>query len=126
MNFLENVYLYNIDDLQAIADDYLKQRKEEIVRCEQIIAEKVKPLLETTIFNHRWTRMNAGHLPSFLFICGNLCKSVAKDMPAEKPIIIATRGSALALAQANFIAGQCRESFPAPALRVENHQNDRR
>jgi len=46
VNFLENVYLYNIDDLQSIADDYLKQRKEEIVRCEQIIAEKVKLLLE--------------------------------------------------------------------------------
>jgi glutamyl-tRNA reductase len=45
VNFLENVYLYNIDDLQSIADDYLKQRTEEIVRCEQIIAEKVKPLL---------------------------------------------------------------------------------
>ena len=48
VNFLENVYLYNIDDLQAIADDYLKQRKDEIARCEQIIAEKVKPLLDVT------------------------------------------------------------------------------
>lgn len=45
VNFLENVYLYNIDDLQAIADDYLKQRKDEIAWCEQIIAEKAKPLL---------------------------------------------------------------------------------
>lgn len=43
--FLENVYLYNVDDLQSIADDYLKQRKEEISRCEAIIAEKIKPLL---------------------------------------------------------------------------------
>lgn len=30
----------------------------------------------------------------------------------DSPIIIATRGSALALAQANFIAGQCRALFP--------------
>jgi glutamyl-tRNA reductase len=46
VNFLENVYLYNVDDLQGIADDYLKLRREEIARCEVIIAEKVKPLLE--------------------------------------------------------------------------------
>jgi glutamyl-tRNA reductase len=40
------VYLYNIDDLQAIADDYLKQRKEEIRVCEGIIDEKVKAMVE--------------------------------------------------------------------------------
>ncbi len=45
VNFLENVFLYNIDDLQAIADDYLKQRKEEVARCEQIIREKAEALL---------------------------------------------------------------------------------
>jgi len=50
VNFLENVYLYNVDDLQAIAADYLRQRKEEIVRCEVIIAEKVKPLLQPKKF----------------------------------------------------------------------------
>ncbi|MGA2245897.1 MAG: glutamyl-tRNA reductase [Verrucomicrobiota bacterium] len=47
VNALENVYLYNVDDLQGIADDYLKLRQEEVARCEQIIAEKVAALLES-------------------------------------------------------------------------------
>jgi hydroxymethylbilane synthase len=38
-------------------------------------------------------------------------------MASERPIIICTRGSALALAQANMIAAQCRETFPK--LRLE-------
>ncbi|MGI8966117.1 MAG: hydroxymethylbilane synthase, partial [Limisphaerales bacterium] len=33
-------------------------------------------------------------------------------MASEHPIIIATRGSALALAQANFILGLCKKEFP--------------
>jgi hydroxymethylbilane synthase len=34
-------------------------------------------------------------------------------MSSAEPVIIATRGSALALAQANLIASQCRAAFPA-------------
>ncbi|MBK9140361.1 MAG: glutamyl-tRNA reductase [Verrucomicrobia bacterium] len=45
VNLLDDVYLYNIDDLQAIADDGLRQRQEEIARCEAIIREKVAALL---------------------------------------------------------------------------------
>jgi glutamyl-tRNA reductase len=47
VNLMPNVYLYNVDDLQGIAQDYLKQRQEEIARCEKIIVEKAKPLLES-------------------------------------------------------------------------------
>jgi glutamyl-tRNA reductase len=44
VNFMENIFLYNIDDLQAIADDYLKQRHVEVARCEAIIREKAAGL----------------------------------------------------------------------------------
>ena len=37
----------------------------------------------------------------------------------ERPIIICTRGSALALAQANFIAAACRAAFPALSFELK-------
>ena len=37
---------------------------------------------------------------------------------SERPIIIGTRGSALALAQANMILGQCRAAFPVLAFEL--------
>jgi len=51
VNTLDNVYLYNVDDLQGIADDYLKLRQEEVARCEKIIAEKVAALLEANRYS---------------------------------------------------------------------------
>ena len=45
-NQLENVYVYNIDDLQTIAGQYLKQRKAELEHCEKLIAEKRDELLD--------------------------------------------------------------------------------
>lgn len=46
VNQLDNVYLYNIDDMQSIAEDYLRQRKTEIAVCEKIIQEKAHLLIE--------------------------------------------------------------------------------
>jgi glutamyl-tRNA reductase len=46
VNFLESVYLYNIDDLQAIAESYLNQRRQEISKCEAFIREKAQALLQ--------------------------------------------------------------------------------
>ncbi len=48
INLMQDVYLYNIDDLQNIANDYLQQRKEEVARCEAIIRQKVSALLAVT------------------------------------------------------------------------------
>jgi glutamyl-tRNA reductase len=45
VNYLENVFLYNVDDLQSIASGYLKQRQEEIAHCEMIIREKAASLI---------------------------------------------------------------------------------
>jgi glutamyl-tRNA reductase len=61
VNFMENVFLYNIDDLQSIADDYLKQRRQEVARCEQIIREKAAALLAGGMPGPR----NGGVRPAF-------------------------------------------------------------
>lgn len=47
VNFLDNVYLYNVDDLQSSADDSMAERREEISRCEEFIREKAKKALTT-------------------------------------------------------------------------------
>ncbi len=47
VNFVESVYLFNIDDLKLIADGYLKQRQEEVIVCQGIIREKVRALIGT-------------------------------------------------------------------------------
>jgi glutamyl-tRNA reductase len=45
IQLLENVYLYNMDDLQEIAGDYLRQRQDEIARCQAVIRDKARALL---------------------------------------------------------------------------------
>jgi glutamyl-tRNA reductase len=46
VNRMNDVYLYNVDDLQTIANDHLEQRKSELDRCEAIIRDKAAGLLE--------------------------------------------------------------------------------
>jgi glutamyl-tRNA reductase len=46
---MDDVYLYDVDDLQHIADDYLEQRKGELERCEGILRAKAADLLDARI-----------------------------------------------------------------------------
>lgn len=61
VNYLDNVYLYNVDDLQAIASDYLQQRKDELAKCEAIIRDKAQGLIGT----RRPERMTSESRPAF-------------------------------------------------------------
>ena len=45
VRFLDGVYLANVDDLQGIADEHLRNRRDEVVRCEAIIREKARGLV---------------------------------------------------------------------------------
>ena len=42
---LENVYLYNVDHLEAIMRENVKNREQELARCQSIISERVQALL---------------------------------------------------------------------------------
>lgn len=54
-----------------------------------------------------------GGRPRFVFFSSvRICVHLWGIFMAEKPIVICTRGSALALAQANLIAAQCQAAFP--------------
>ena len=46
VNDLDNVYLYNIDDLQQIADANMRARQEDLTRCETLVAANVEKFRE--------------------------------------------------------------------------------
>lgn len=41
---LEDVFLYNVDHLQTVADEYTRLRRDEVARCEEIIRIRVESL----------------------------------------------------------------------------------
>ena len=59
---LDNVYLYNIDDLEAIVRDGVRAREQELVLCYQIIGERAVALLEK--LNSENERLNQADLGS--------------------------------------------------------------
>ena len=56
VGFSNDVYLYNVDDLQAIADDHIQQRQQEISRCQSIIDTRVDEIIQ--VLSPRSARTN--------------------------------------------------------------------
>ena len=52
VNNLSSVYLYNIDDLQTVSDDNLKERQNAALEAEKIIEEELVKLNEKNIIDH--------------------------------------------------------------------------
>jgi glutamyl-tRNA reductase len=46
VNDLDNVYLYNVDDLQGIADDNMRARQEDLAKCDALVAANVAKFRE--------------------------------------------------------------------------------
>ena len=42
---LDNVYLYNVDHLEAIVRENVRQREQELARCRAIISERTAALM---------------------------------------------------------------------------------
>ncbi|MBT5705700.1 glutamyl-tRNA reductase [bacterium] len=58
VGFLDNVYLYNVDDLQAIANDHIQQRQQEITRCQSIIDTRVQEIIKVLSPNSAGNNQN--------------------------------------------------------------------
>lgn len=92
VNKIDNVYLYNIDDLQKIIEQNISLRKDELDTCNRIIA---------------------GSLESFM---GWWAKE--KNM-MFKTLIIGSRASKLAQVQANLIKDLLKKRYPDLAIEIK-------
>ncbi|MEE2947821.1 MAG: glutamyl-tRNA reductase [Verrucomicrobiota bacterium] len=63
-NQIENVYVYNIDDLQSIADQYLEQRESELELCQQLISAKRNELLDNLNSHPNKTNLSLHEQPA--------------------------------------------------------------
>jgi glutamyl-tRNA reductase len=52
VQFLENVYLYNIDHLETLAGENLRQREQEVARCRAVIHQRTTALVAR--LNKKW------------------------------------------------------------------------
>lgn len=106
---LENVYLYNIDDLEGLVAESLVRREAEITKAGQLVEAKANG---TPPWYDSWRRGATGalrHNPRESLSVGGTRMTLLK---------IGTRGSALALAQSRHVK-KCLESLSSE-LQVES------
>jgi hydroxymethylbilane synthase len=97
INLLDDVYLYDIDDLQSIAHAHLRERQTEIARSLEILQAARGPL-------RGLGRATAGRARG-----GRPYRRTCHSM---KPIILGTRGSPLALIQTRQVMADLKKAWP--------------
>ena len=96
INLLDDVFLYDIDDLQSIAQAHLRERQTEITRSMEILKPHVERYMD-------WAGRQADETEPDEF---------AGDWFRMKPIILGSRGSPLALAQTRQVMAELKRAWP--------------
>ena len=122
VNELDDIYLYDIDALQVLADEGRRQREEQIALCHGIIDEELARDARQA-GRVRGVRNSRCRQPAMRAV------SLTVQNPfSMKPFHfrIGTRGSELALAQAGLFEAAVRAAFPGAENEAGGHQDDRR
>lgn len=80
---LENVFLYNLDDLQGIAEEHRREREKEIPKCEEIIHEEAGLFWEATTGAEHESTLRRFHEQIAHVVDQELTRAGISGMPLE-------------------------------------------
>ncbi len=122
VNELENVYLYNIDQLQRIADAGVAQRQQQIEICRGVIREFLDEKGIEAMAKVPESHQKKNAIAESAGSRGN--EAVEESM--SKALILGTRGSDLALTQARMTEAALKEQGIAVKIEVVKTIGDKR